>query len=369
MQGRSFSLFPAVPHSANSPLTRKALAFCGLVFFNCLVGLSYWVSHRDEAVLPYLVVANAIGLSAMLLSSGMGKLMHGSVTLLLKVIVVAPVSVLVGFEIAASTVGHLPHLIDHASFRAWFAHGSSFVVAGVACAFFSVFMQAARMRASLEIQRREAAEARQTETAARLALLQAQIEPHFLFNTLANVQSLIERDPARASTMLDSLNRYLRGSLSRTRKATSTLGEELELVEALLKIASIRLGERLTYAIDVPASLRERAFSPLLLQPLVENALLHGIEPSIEGGEIRIRGARRGGTLELSVIDTGVGLGSNNESDNGNGSHACELHGGVGLANVAARVRSLYGERGRVYVGENVGTEHGVVATLLIPID
>ncbi|MBF3728005.1 histidine kinase, partial [Burkholderia pseudomallei] len=125
-----------------------------------------------------------------------------------------------------------------------------------------------RRCASLETQRREAAEARQAETAARLALLQAQIEPHFLFNTLANVQSLIERDPARASTMLDSLNRYLRASLGRTRKAASTLGEELELIEALLQIASIRLGERLRYAIDVPAPLRELAFSPLLLQPL-----------------------------------------------------------------------------------------------------
>jgi signal transduction histidine kinase len=346
---------------------RKALAFCGLVLFNCLVGLSFWANHRDEAVLPYLVVANAIGLSALLLSNGINKLTRDKLPPPLKVILIAPASVLIGFEIAASTVGHMPHLVGRASFSEWFAYGSSFVVAGVACAFLSLFMQAARMRASLEIQRREAAEARQAETAARLALLQAQIEPHFLFNTLANVQSLIERDSARASTMLDSLNRYLRASLSRTRKATATLGEELELVEALLKIASIRLGGRLAYAIDVPAPLRKLAFSPLLLQPLVENALLHGIEPSIEGGEIRIHGAHRDDMLELSVIDTGVGL--DNESDNGNCGHASKLHGGVGLANVAARIRSLYGERGHVSVGVNADAEHGVAAILLIPID
>lgn len=165
------------------------------------------------------------------------------------------------------------------------------------------------------------------------------------------MQSLIERDPARASTMLDSLNRYLRASLGRTRKAASTLGEELELIEALLQIASIRLGERLRYAIDVPA--------PLLLQPLVENALLHGIEPSLDGGEIRVCGRRNGKLLELSVIDTGVGLG-NGET---------RLHGGVGLANVVARLKSLYGARGRLSVGATAGATRGVTAALQIPID
>ncbi|MBF3724386.1 histidine kinase, partial [Burkholderia pseudomallei] len=128
---------------------------------------------------------------------------------------------------------------------------------------------------------------------------------------------------------------------------------------ALLQIASIRLGERLRYAIDVPAPLRELAFSPLLLQPLVENALLHGIEPSLDGGEIRVCGRRNGKLLELSVIDTGVGLG-NGET---------RLHGGVGLANVVARLKSLYGARGRLSVGATAGATRGVTAALQIPID
>ncbi|MBO2986497.1 sensor histidine kinase [Burkholderia pseudomallei] len=328
---------------------RRVRGLAGLVLFNCIVGLSSWASRRDDAVLPYLVLANGIGLSALLLSLCADKLTRGKLAVLPKVLIVAPVSVLAGFEIAASTVGHAPHLIGRASVREWLGYGSSFVVTGIACAFVSLFMQAARMRASLETQRREAAEARQAETAARLALLQAQIEPHFLFNTLANVQSLIERDPARASTMLDSLNRYLRASLGRTRKAASTLGEELELIEALLQIASIRLGERLRYAIDVPAPLRELAFSPLL----------HGIEPSLDGGEIRVCGRRNGKLLELSVIDTGVGLG-NGET---------RLHGGVGLANVVARLTSLYGARGRLSVGATAGATRGVTAALQIPID
>ncbi|MGU7773991.1 sensor histidine kinase [Burkholderia sp. MR1-5-21] len=339
---------------------RDIRSLLGLACFNSVVGLGFWIGHSGEAVLPYLVVANAIGFCAVLLSVGLDHLTRRKYGLALKVFVLAPLSVLIGFEIAASTLGgHIPHLFAPASAAAWKNYGLSFVVAGVTFACVSLYMQAARMRATLETERREAAEARQAETAARLALLQAQIEPHFLFNTLANVQSLIERDPARASTMLDSLNRYLRASLSRTRQATSTLDDELELVEALLKIASIRLGERLAYSIDVPAELRALPFSPLLLQPLVENALLHGIEPSIDGGAIHIRGRRRDDLLELSVLDTGVGLGHGDT----------RLHAGVGLANVAARVRALHGERGRVSVATNAEAAHGVAATLLIPID
>ncbi|NTZ84428.1 histidine kinase [Burkholderia metallica] len=344
-----------VPKRLHGPLA--LLAFAG---FNSAVGLGFWVVHVGEPLLPYLVVANAIGFCALLFSRAADRLLPRKPGLALKVVVIAPASVFAGFEIAAAIVsGNVPHAFGHARIGTWDNYGPSFLVSAVLFVCVSLFLQSMRMRATLETERREAAEARQAETAARLALLQAQIEPHFLFNTLANVQSLIERDPARASTMLDSLNRYLRASLRRTRDATSTLGEELELVDALLKIASIRLGERLSYAIDVPADLHALSFSPLLLQPLVENALLHGIEPSLDGGVIVIRGRMRGGMLELNVIDTGVGLGKSDSP----------LHGGVGLANVSARIRTLYGERGRVAVETNTSAAHGVTATLLIPID
>ncbi|HGL6716537.1 histidine kinase [Burkholderia contaminans] len=356
MPSKLSSFLSSVPLVGSPNRGRSLLSlFC----FNSAVGLIFWTTRGDEALLPYLVVANGIGFSATLLGIAADKLVRGKLALVPKILIVAPASVFIGFEVAASTIGHVPHLIGHAGLKVWLAYGSSFVVAGAACAFVSVFMQAARMRTSLETQRREAAEARQAETAARLALLQAQIEPHFLFNTLANVQSLIERDPTRATTMLDSLNRYLRASLGRTRKATSMLEEELELVEALLRIATIRLGEeRLRYAIDVPDTLRALPLPPLLLQPLVENALLHGIEPSVDGGEVLIRGTRDGNLLVLSVSDTGVGL--------GNG--GTKLHGGVGLANVRARMISLYGERGRVSVGANADAMRGVTASLQIPI-
>jgi signal transduction histidine kinase len=341
-----------------SPGVHRALAVVGHVLFNSLIGLSVWANHANDSLLPYLVVANSIGLSAWLLSTLVDRFARRKLSLVPKVLIVAPLSVIAGFEIAASTVGHVPHLFGHAGMQTWFAYGSSFIVAGAACALFILGTQASRMRASLEIERRKAADARQAETAARLALLQAQIEPHFLFNTLANVQSLIERDPARANAMLASLNRYLRGSLGRTREATSTLAEELDLCEALLKIASIRLGDRLHYAFEIADEARDLPLPPLLLQPLVENAIRHGIEPSVSGGAIRIRATLANGMLSLGVTDGGVGLAHGT---------AGALHGGVGLNNVRMRLKSLYGDRGRLDISANTAPATGVTATLLLP--
>ncbi|WP_206957734.1 sensor histidine kinase [Trinickia acidisoli] len=338
-------------------LARRAASVVSILVFNCVIGLAFWIGHRSNPMLSYLVVSNAIGFSAMILSMLLGMAGPSGFGTIPKVLLVAAASVVIGVEFTASTVGGVPHLIGRTGIDAWLNYGPSFLVAGAACSFIVISVRAMRMRASLETQRREAAELRQSETAARLALLQAQIEPHFLFNTLANVQSLIERDPSRAASMLDSLNRYLRASLSRTRNTASTLDDELELVQALLNIATIRLGDRLRYTIDVPEPLRQSTLAPLLLQPLVENALLHGIEPSIEGGEIRIVGRQEHDMLVLDVIDTGVGLGQ-----------GTKLHGGVGLSNVRARLGSLYGERGRVSVAANANAARGVTASLSIPI-
>jgi signal transduction histidine kinase len=340
------------------PGARGVLLVARLVLFNCLIGLAVWATHASDDVLPYLVVANGIGFSAWLLSALADRLARRKLGLVTKVLIIMPLSVLAGFEIAASTVGHVPHLFGHAGMQAWLAYGSSFIVAAVASALMTLLIQAASMRTALEIERRKAADARQAETAARLALLQAQIEPHFLFNTLANVQSLIERDPARANAMLASLNHYLRGSLGRTRAATATLGEELDLCEALLKIASIRLGDRLRYTFDVPVAVRDLPFSPLLLQPLVENAIRHGIEPAVDGGEIRVRAQLDGDRLTLSVTDSGAGLAQG---------MADTLHSGVGLNNVRTRLASLYGERGRLEISANTPPATGVCATLQLP--
>lgn len=230
---------------------------------------------------------------------------------------------------------------------------SSVLIGIVILAFFLYFSHSRGVREALERERRRAAEALQAETAARLALLQAQIEPHFLFNTLANIHSLIKEDPDTASLILEQLNAYLRTSLRRTREARATVGEELDLVEALLGIAAARLGRRLDYVVSAPPVLRTHSLPPLLLQPLVENAIRHGIEPAIDGGRIHIDVASIGQMLELTVTDTGVGLDENRPQ-------------GVGLANVRARLESLYTGKGRLALYTNV--PHGVIAKLSIPM-
>jgi sensor histidine kinase YesM len=222
----------------------------------------------------------------------------------------------------------------------------------VVTAFFLYLSHSRGVKEQLERERRRAAEALQAETLARLSLLQAQIEPHFLFNTLANIHSLIKEDPEAASVVLEQLNSYLRTSLRRTREPTSTVGEELELVEALLGIAAVRLGSRIEYSISAPADLRAAPLPPLLLQPLVENAVRHGIEPAIEGGRIHVEVCRRNGDLEFTVSDTGMGLDIN-------------APGGVGLANVRARLAALYGVGAKLEFYAN--SPHGVIAKVLLP--
>jgi sensor histidine kinase YesM len=164
---------------------------------------------------------------------------------------------------------------------------------------------------------------------AQLRLLQAQIEPHFLFNTLAHVQALIALDPSRAQQMLDNFVRYLRESLSASRALNGSLQQELALIRSYLDIIAIRMGERLRYRIEVDPSLAQLALAPMLLQPLVENAIKHGLEPKIEGGEITIIGIVSGQWAEISIADNGLGFSNNNPQ-------------GVGLANLRERLQLLY---------------------------
>ena len=186
---------------------------------------------------------------------------------------------------------------------------------------------------------------------ARLQTLQAQIEPHFLFNTLANVQSLIDLDPARAQRILDSFIHYLRATLARTRDTAATLGAECELLEAYLSIIAIRMGARLRYRIDVPAALRQQPLPPMLLQPLVENAIKHGLEPKIDGGTVAIGAATGNGKLRVTITDDGLGFQGGN---------------GVGLGNVRARLAALYGDAARLHLEDN--TPAGTRAIVELPL-
>jgi signal transduction histidine kinase len=280
-------------------------------------------------------------------------LARGRVPMFVLAVLVVPVGFVLGCKLAAWTgTDDLVALLAQDPAHQWRNILASLMTAAFGTTVVVFYARSERLRADLQSERRQAAEALQSETSAQLALLQAQIEPHFLFNTLANVSSVVESDPKTAKTILEHLNHYLRVSLGRTRRASATLADEIDLVHALLAIAALRLGDRLRYSISVPEALATVALPPLLLQPLVENALEHGIEPALKGGEIHIVAERHHGALVLSVRDTGVGLDASSPE-------------GVGLANVRARLASLYGARGRLALYRNA--PQGVVAELTMP--
>lgn len=195
---------------------------------------------------------------------------------------------------------------------------------------------------------------------ARLMVMRAQVEPHFLFNTLAHVQALQEIDPPQAGVMLERLISYLRAAMPTMRETTSTLGREVEVVRAYLDLLKIRMGERLRYVINVPADLNGIALPPTMIATLVENAIKHGLEPKKEGGTIAINVRVLPGlngapdTLEVLVADDGLGLGG------------AETGGtGIGLANTRERLKMLYGTSGSLQVEPNAPS--GVRAILRVP--
>ena len=192
------------------------------------------------------------------------------------------------------------------------------------------------------------------EMETRLKLLQAQVEPHFLFNTLSNILSLVDSDTEKGKTMLSDLIRYLRASLARTRMAEGTLRQEVEMIRAYMHIFKGRMGERLRYRIDVPDTLMARPFPPMLVQPLVENAIKHGLEPKIDGGEVSLVVEETEDCLRLIVSDTGLGF---HEAD----------QKGIGLDNIRQRLRSLYDGKARLILEEN--SPSGLRSIIEVPHD
>ncbi len=188
----------------------------------------------------------------------------------------------------------------------------------------------------------------------RLRLLQAQIEPHFLFNTLSNIHGLIELDPQRASQTLESFSDYLRASLQRSRQGVTTLEDELALITSYLDIQHTRMGDRLRYHIEVPGNIRKLSYPPMLIQPLVENAVLHGIEPSMEGGVVELEAMLNKRNLRIEVRDDGLGMGLKK------GGH------GLALENIRKRLHALYGSRGTLELLQR--DPKGVTAVLEMPL-
>jgi len=202
-------------------------------------------------------------------------------------------------------------------------------------------------------------QARRAATEARLKLLETQLEPHMLFNTLANLRVLVTLDPPRAVAMLDRLDRYLRMTLGGSRALAHPLSDEFDRLDDYLALMAVRMGDRLRYALKLPDGLRDVSVPPLLLQPLVENAIRHGLEPRVEGGRIDVRARRQGDRLVIEVSDTGVGLDAAPAADDG---------GGFGLAQVRERLAAVHGDRARLDLAPSLQDDGGTRATLSVPL-
>lgn len=222
-----------------------------------------------------------------------------------------------------------------------------------------------RSRSALALADRKTREAEISDvsrqvTEARLQTLQAQVEPHFLYNTLANVQALTEVDPPAANQMVGHLIAYLRAALPKMRESTSTVGQELDRVRAYLNILHMRMGPRLAFDITAPDDVLACAFAPMMLPSLVENAVKHGLEPLRDGGRIDVVVERlqtpNGEYLRIQVKDTGKGLLETQP----------QTGGGIGLTNLRERLGAIYGGRGRFSIIAN--EPRGVVATLEVPL-
>jgi signal transduction histidine kinase len=193
-------------------------------------------------------------------------------------------------------------------------------------------------------------------TEARLRLLQGQIEPHLLFNTLANIQSLMDYDPPRAKRMLETFSGYLRAGLSQLRQTDSTLEAELEMAHSYLSLLQIRMEERLRFRIEASQEARSARMPTLMLQPLVENAIHHGLEPKLDGGSVIVSAAVRAGRLEVRIADDGMGLDTP--------SRRLRPGSGMALANLRSRLQAQFGADASLTLQ---GRECGAEAVLELP--
>ncbi|MBS1208446.1 MAG: signal transduction histidine kinase [Proteobacteria bacterium] len=316
-----------------------------------------WALGIHADALKIWVATQCIGFSCMLISHGLHRTLfharHGwnALRITLSVILGVPLGAGIAFLIGVP--------LDGDTFEAVLSNLWRYVLlsAAISLVFHFYYANQARLKAleqaSRDAQLRELS-IQKAALNAELRALQAQIEPHFLFNTLANLHSLIGRDAEAARTLLEQLNDYLRATLAHSRAERATLSDECRMLSAYLAIQAQRMGGRLSWHIDVADALQSRPFPPMLLQPLLENAIVHGVEPKLGNACVTLRGVEADGILKLAVIDDGPGFGKPGAS-------------GVGLANVRERLAALYGGRARLEIRNN--TPSGVIAELWIPLD
>ncbi|MFZ6769431.1 sensor histidine kinase [Undibacterium sp. Di26W] len=340
-----------------------------LMVINVTCGFAVtYVMRAGGGLLDNIIFSMFIGFSAYSLIKLTKRLIWGDgqphhIGFYVMCLVVAPIAFVAGTSLAALVFSYP---IKHVMHFEW-SYVSSFftltsIVSIVAAWSFWSRIRMSELVAAAEAEKAKNAATEKQAMQAQLQLLQAQIEPHMLFNTLANLQGLIAIDPPRAQHMLAQLIVYLRTTLSSSRAEQTTLKHEFTLMQAYLELLAIRMGKRLHYTLDLPDDLQQTAIAPMLLQPLVENAIKHGLEPKMEGGSIHVVAEKQGMQLHLKIIDTGLGLPFNYD-DNKNTSNA-DQH--IGNANIRDRLQALYGPQASLSLQAN--QPEGAIAHLTIPL-
>ncbi|HZW23183.1 sensor histidine kinase [Noviherbaspirillum sp.] len=356
-------IYPTPAGPRYSRLRRFALDIAITQVFNLIIAiLITYVVRRHGGFFVNLVFSMCIGTLATAFIDGGRLIMWGEQKppkwkFVLLIIVSLPAAQFLGKALAAFMLG-IP-FEDMSEMRG--GNATAMLIGAAVCSMFIIWFFWSRehieyLRAEAEAEKARAASIEKQALQAQLQMLQAQIEPHMLFNTLANLKGLIDVDPRLAHRMLDQLIHYLRATLCASRSQITTLEQEFSLLESYLGLMKVRMGQRLSYALELPDHLRHLSVPPMLLQPLVENAIKHGLEPRVEGGKITVRAERNGTRLTLTVCDTGLGL-ENAPPSTGTG---------VGVSNVRERLQALYGAGAEFTLNPN--TPSGVIAELAIPL-
>jgi len=346
------------------PLARAFAKHLAIVTaFNIVIAIvGTYALHLEGSFIQNLVFSLCIGTIAYLLIDGARTLLWGTgmpprLPFIGIVIVAMPLAKVAGSRLATHLLDLDPEMV---AAHTWRNTSSTFILTALSCAIVSWFFwrsgEVAQLKLTLEAAKARAAAIEKQALQAQLQMLQAQIEPHMLFNTLANLQALIAVDPPRAQHMLDQLIQFLRATLSSSRAGQTTLGQEFALIDAYLGLMAVRMGARLSYALHLPEELRELTVPPMLLQPLVENAIKHGLEPNVDGGRIEVSASRDAQRLTLRVADDGLGLAPASTSSGTR----------VGVANTRERLQALYGEHAAFSL-EPVAP-HGAAATITLPL-
>lgn len=333
-------------------LTREKAFF--ILVANTLIALFIFLAHTGNRFFENFILSQCIGISIALAVFTTVHVIKTPKLVLQVAFITAAVSVgsVIGMTAGLIVVnlalyGNLPPALSGSS---WPAYRFTLLYSGLFGSVISYLFLSLQRISDEQVQRLEA---EKNAVVTELKLLQAQMEPHFLFNTLSNVISLIDGEPEKARRMLESFTALLRVSFVTALDKTIPLSREMDIVKHYLEIFAMRMGSRLGYTIELPEGLRDVRVPPLLIQPLVENAIKHGLEPSIEGGELSVRGDQENDVVRITVADTGQGI---NEHGGGKG---------VGLDNIRKRLRLLYGGGGRLTLHENKPS--GVKAVIDIP--